>query len=132
MHSVTYLNMEIIGSILRILFTKKGYCTSPTSLMGTPSTSFAVSTADTLYSLSNGGHGTLFYLVLTIYGRAPEPFEYLRCSLTTTEEEIKIFIKRVLKHPGIYIILHVNYLSHFLQEVFVQHYLHEIWTSLLY
>ena len=117
-----HFDMKVVGYILSILFTEKGYSVKNTvsvaSQLRSISTSVATTQADTLFSVTDAGHDTLFYLVLTIYGRAPEPFEYLKCSLRTTEEELKIFMKRALKHPGIYIILHVNCLPHFLQEVF--------------
>ena len=120
MNSVAHLNMRVIGHILRMLFTEKGYYISLVttgSQLKSTTTSVATTPADTLFSVSNSGHSTLFYLVLTVFGRAPEPFEYIKCSPATTEEELKIFMKRILQHPGMYIILHVDCLPHFLQEV---------------
>ena len=113
--------MEVIGSILRILFTEKEYCIrSPTVAcrqLGSAMASIATIGGDTLFSTSSICHSKLMYLVLNIYQGTPEPFEYLRCSPLTTEEELKIFMKRVLEHPRMYIILNVNSLPHFLQEV---------------
>lgn len=57
------------------------------------------------------------HFVLHIYKGPPEPFEYLRCSHTTTEQDLSIFMKRAYEHPRMYVIIHVNSLPHHLQEV---------------
>ena len=117
--------MEIIGKFLKILFTKKkcvlrdaqttiAESIHPKSIFTSVIAAYG---SDTLYSASNFSQSKLIYLVMDVYKGKPEPFEYLRCSQTTSEEELRIFMKRVLQHPRLYIVLHVNCLPHFLQEV---------------
>ena len=62
-------------------------------------------------------HSELVGLVLRIYGGPPEPFEILHCKSSTTEEDVKLFMKRVNRHPRQYLVLEVNHLSFQLQEV---------------
>lgn len=107
---------------MRILFTEKGYSIrhpmAAKRQLESAATSVSASIeVDTLFSTSECSHSELVYLILNIYRGPPEPFEFLRCCPTTTEEELRIFMKRILEHPRMYIILYVNYLPHFLQEV---------------
>ena len=62
-------------------------------------------------------HSDLVGLVLRIYGGPPEPFEILHCKSSTTEEDVKLFMKRVHRHPRQYLVLEVNHLPFQLQEV---------------
>ena len=62
-------------------------------------------------------HSELVGLVLRIYGGPPEPFEILHCKSSTTEEDVKLFMKRVHRHPRQYLVLEVNHLPFQLQEV---------------
>ena len=108
--------IEVIGSFLRILFTEKKFVVRiPRSSKVLDASS--TSQSDTLYSTSNFSQSKLMHLVLHIYKGPPEPFEYLRCCHTTTEQELSIFMKRAHEHPRMYIIIHVNSLPHHLQEV---------------
>jgi len=62
-------------------------------------------------------HSELVGLILRIYGGPPEPFEALHCKSSTTEEDVKLFMKRVHRHPRQYLVLEVNRLPFQLQEV---------------
>ena len=62
-------------------------------------------------------HSELVGLVLKIYGGPPEPFEMLHCKSSTTEEEVKLFMKRVHHHPRQYLVLEINHLPVQQQEV---------------
>ena len=62
-------------------------------------------------------HSELVGLVLRIYGGPPEPFEILHCKSSTTEEDVKLFMKRVHQHPRQYLVLEINHLPFQLQEV---------------
>ena len=62
-------------------------------------------------------HRELVGLVLRIYGGPPEPFEILHCKSSTTEDDVKLFMKRVHRHPRQYLVLEVNHLPFQLQEV---------------
>ncbi len=60
----------------------------------------------------------LIMLIVEIYGGPPEAFEVLHCRPTTSEQDLKLFIKRISKHPHQkYLILEVNSLPYELQEV---------------
>jgi len=65
-------------------------------------------------------HSELVGLLLRIYGGPPEPFEVLHCTSSTTEEDVKLFMKRVHRHPRKYLVLEVNHLPFQLQEVLLQ------------
>lgn len=70
-----------------------------------------------LHSALNFTQGELIGLVLRIYGGPPEPFEVLHCNNFTTEEEVKLFMKRIYHHPRQYLVLEFNHLPFQLQEV---------------
>ena len=59
----------------------------------------------------------LIHLIISVYNGIPEHFEILRCQSTTTEHDLRRFMKRVLLLPRLYIIVEVNVLSFDLQEV---------------
>ncbi len=60
----------------------------------------------------------LIRLIVEIYGGPPEAFEVLHCRPTTSEQDLKLFIKRISMHPSRkYLILEVNALPYKLQEV---------------
>ena len=61
----------------------------------------------------------LICLIISIYDGVPEAFEVFHCHPSSTEEEIRLFLKRVAKHPLQYLILEVNLLPFRLQEVCV-------------
>ena len=70
-----------------------------------------------LHSALGFTQGELVGLVLRIYGGPPEPFELLHCNCSTTENEIRLFMKRVHQHPRCYLVIEVNHLPFQLQEV---------------
>ena len=59
----------------------------------------------------------LIRLVLEIYHGPPEAFEILHCKPETSEQELKVFIKRISHYPRQYLILEINKLPYQLQEV---------------
>jgi len=59
----------------------------------------------------------LICLIISIYNGVPEAFEIFRCHPSSTEEELRVFLKRVAEHPLQYLILEVNRLPFKLQEV---------------
>ncbi len=60
----------------------------------------------------------LIRLIVEIYGGPPEAFEVLHCRPTTSEQDLKLFIKRISKHPTRkYVVIEVNSLPYQLQEV---------------
>ena len=60
----------------------------------------------------------LIRLLLFLFNGPPEPFELLQCKSTTTEEELKLFFKRLCIHNRTcYTFLEVNNLPYELQEV---------------
>ena len=64
-------------------------------------------------------HSQIILLILNIYNGLPEAFEVLHCTAHTTEQDIKLFMKRVMKtkHARKYLVLEVDVLPFHLQEV---------------
>ena len=74
-----------------------------------------------LFDASNLTQSQLLRLILSVYDGLPDPFQLFRCSSSTQEMDLRIFMKRVILFPGRYLIVFVNYLSYPLQEVsFIQ------------
>lgn len=59
----------------------------------------------------------LMSLIINIYEGVPESFLLLRCHPTTTEDELKLFLKRTSKHAFKFMIISVERLPYQLQEV---------------
>ena len=70
-----------------------------------------------LHSALGFTQGELIGLILRIYGGPPEPFELLHCTGSTTEDDVKLFMKRIHQHSRQYLVLEVNHLPFQLQEV---------------
>ena len=70
-----------------------------------------------LYSCINWSQMDLQCLILRIFKAVPRSYQILRCQATTTEEELKLFLKRIEKHCSDYIMLDINKLPLKLQEV---------------
>ena len=73
--------------------------------------------AQPLYPCSVHSQQHVICLVLGIFSDIPESYRVLQCNKSTTEEELKRFLKRVEKHRGHYLVLDVNRLPFKLQEV---------------
>ncbi len=56
-------------------------------------------------------------LIIELIRGVPESFDIFHCCPCTTEEELKLFMKRVEFYPRQYILLEVNRLTYHLQEV---------------
>ena len=63
------------------------------------------------------GQRELIHLLVSVYNGIPEYFDILHCHSTTTEQELRAFMNRVLLIPRQYVILEVNHLSFEQQEV---------------
>ena len=61
----------------------------------------------------------LIRVIVGLYSGVPESFEVFHCRSSTTEGELNLFLKRVMKFPLQYLILEVNKLPYKLQEVHV-------------
>lgn len=59
----------------------------------------------------------LLSAIIGIYSGVPESFEFFRCSVDTTELELKKFVERVWKYSRTYLMFGVNNLPLHLQEV---------------
>ena len=64
------------------------------------------------YSLSQ-----LLRFILGLYGGPPGAFEVLHCKSGIAEQDLRLFMKRVIQHPRQYLILEINRLPYQLQEV---------------
>ena len=70
-----------------------------------------------LYSCHTYTQMDLICLILSIFSRIPNTYEILHCKVSTTDEELGLFLKRVEKYCAQYLMLDVNKLSLKLQEV---------------
>lgn len=72
-----------------------------------------------LHSCQGYNQSQIVRLIISIYGGVPEAFEVFRCRPNTTKEEIYLFLnpKRATKRPFQYLIVEVNKLPYYLQEV---------------
>ena len=117
--------MDVVGSFLNNLFSESGIldCSLPMqpSKVSTPleQTLFSSSQiSSTFHSAPGYSQEKIIRLVLKIYGGSPEAFQVLRCTAMTTEQDLRLFMKRVIQHPMCqYLILEVNILPFQLQEV---------------
>ena len=110
--------MDVVGSFLDRLFDQKKLSQSllPRRCLKTqPYLNSHLS--NVLHSAIGYSQSMLIGLIITIYKGSPEAFEILHCKSTTTEQDLKLFIKRMLRHPRQYLILEVNKLPFQLQEV---------------
>ena len=111
--------MDTIGLFLQHLFSDRGYSSKLPCLQSDKYINVPVSTVsgqDVLYSASKLNQNQIIRLILSIYGGVPQPFEHLRCSPRTTEQDLHVFMKRAIQHPRKYIIVLVNSLPFYLQE----------------
>jgi len=122
--------MEVVGSFLRNMFqtfNRKSPHSLPkryrddlsqvSSSQTTPLSPQCKEFVNVLHIAHDFTHSELVGLVLKIYSGPPEPFEILHCKSSTTEEDVKLFMKRVHRHPRRYLVLEVNHLPFQLQEV---------------
>ena len=65
----------------------------------------------------NYSQNQLLRLIIDILGGVPESFDILCCHPSTTEDDLKLFIKRAENYPRQYVIVEVNHLPYYLQEV---------------
>ena len=70
-----------------------------------------------LYNATGCTESELVGLILGLYGGPPEAFEFLHCKPTTTEQELRLLMKRAVQHPRLYLLAEVNNLPCQLQEV---------------
>ena len=59
----------------------------------------------------------LLALIVNSYNGVPESFQLLRCHSSTSEEELQLFLNRVVQHPYQYMVIGVEKLRYDLQEV---------------
>ncbi len=74
-----------------------------------------------LYNATGYTESELVRLILGLYGGPPEAFEFLHCEPTTTEQDLRLLMKRAVQHPRLYLLAEVNDLPYQLQEVNGQH-----------
>ena len=71
-----------------------------------------------LFSAFDFSNMDLVRLIYWIFDDFPESFQLLRCSLSTTNEEVELFFDRINKYPEFrYLILGINTLSLEVQQV---------------
>ena len=115
--------MDVAGSFLEELFKQQciNSCLLPTCYERDSDSNFThcvnSKAVNILHCAPNYSQSQLIRLVLGIYGGPPSAFEFLHCKPSTTEQELKLFMERVVQHPRQYLVLEVNHLPHQLQEV---------------
>lgn len=107
--------MKVVGQFLEDLFSHPLVKNS----LSLPHQNYSVShhLAQPLYFCPNYSQMNFLCLILKIFSKVPEAYQVLRCQETTTEDELKLFLKRVEIHCSHYLILNVNNLPYKLQEV---------------
>ena len=71
-----------------------------------------------LHYLPNFTHKQQVQFLCSLFERIPFPFQLLRCTNTTTNEEVQLFFQRIVLFPGHkYVILNTNLLLSDTQEV---------------
>ena len=117
--------MDVVGSFLDNIFSRDGVveCSLPMQcetisasqgqmLLSSPQM------ASTFHSAPGFTQGQLIRFLLEVYGGSPNAFQVLRCTPVTVEQDLRLFMKRVVQHSmSQYLILEVNTLPFQLQEV---------------
>ena len=113
--------MKVVGSFLDQLFSlariSQQSLPKRSSALTQSTSTFTRKSMSCLYNAPDYDQSKLIRLILQIYQCPPQPFEVLHCQSTTTEQELRLFMKRVLIHQRQYLILKVNHLPYQLQEV---------------
>ncbi len=104
--------MHTVGQFLKVLQERAEYhlLYSASENPLTPSASPQV-----LYNCQNLKMYELTEVIVDIYRGLPQPFEVFRCHQETTEEELQLFIERIIKHPRQYAIVQASRLPFKLQ-----------------
>jgi hypothetical protein len=107
--------MQVVGQFLADLFSHP----LVKDALSLPHQNYNVSHHFTqpLYSCPNYSQMDFLCLVLNIFTGIPETYQVLRCQVTTTEEQLNLFLKRMEIHHAHYLVLNVNELPFKLQEV---------------
>lgn len=114
--------MHLVGSFLDTLFNHDalcGYSLKARRMSSSLARSVASQSTHFLHSCQGFTQAQLLQQIVSIFGGVPEAFEVFHCRLTTTEEELRLFLdpKRATKQPFQFLILEVNRLPFQLQEV---------------
>ena len=110
--------LDVVGSFLTKVLRFDGDILHK-SLLPKRYTAHSDEPSNRLYSTPNFNQSQLVQLIIQIYDGPPEPYEVFHCLPTTNEQVLKLFMKRVVKHPRQYLVLEVNRLPYLLQEVLV-------------
>ena len=70
-----------------------------------------------LHQLHGVTEKNILMYIIALYKRIPKPFELLRCHSETSKEDVELFLQRVRIFPSIYVVVEVNLLPTYLQEV---------------
>ena len=105
--------MQVVGRFLELLFTNHKL-----PVRSDPSPPSPHNTHSHLLHYCPGfTQGQLIQTVIGICSGIPESFEVFHCRPTTTEEELKLFLSRAVKHELRSLVLEVNKLPFKIQEV---------------
>ena len=112
--------MEVVGTFLHRLFSDydmKRYALQPRQPYRQPARLVSAQSSAILHSCHGLSRAQLMSLIINCYNGVPESFQLFRCHSSTTEDELNLFLNRVLNHPFQYMIIGVEKLPYQLQEV---------------
>ena len=79
--------------------------------------SIAPEASQVLHSCPGFTQKELIPLILNIFGGVPKPFQIFRCQMSSTQEELTLFLQKATEFSIPHLILEVNKLPFYLQEV---------------
>ena len=116
--------MDVVGSFLHHLFSLEDakhwllpICSSSRYSETIQSSASSSQLVSVLHCATDYTQSMLIRLVLEIYSGPPEAFEIFHCKPETSEQEVKLFMKRMSHYPRQYLILEINRLPYQRQEV---------------
>lgn len=109
LHSISIFLSELLEKPHPLPIVKKSLSAARKSI---PPEGFQV-----LHSCIGFTQKELISQILSIFGGIPEQFQIFRCQLSSTQEELALFLQRATKFRILHLILEVNKLPFHLQEV---------------
>lgn len=108
--------VELVGTFLNAVF--ESYLQAQTCFVEDVqvSTKFG-EFAQPLYLCPNYSKMEFLCLILKVFSGVPRSYQLMRCNENTTEDELRLFLKRLEKYQAHYLIFDVNKLPFKLQEV---------------
>ena len=130
------LPVEIVGLFLQKVIMER-FDQDPVSILPCLSSkklerSLQIDSRFTLHSVHNFTPEQMLQLIFTVFKCVPKSFQLLKCSTSTTRQQLELFFNRIIQWRGIqYLIIGVDCLSNELQEVIcIGFYYFLVWSFL--